>query len=247
MSANRHLYLLALALTVIGVAIFLFKWRVLHFPLQPNSETQVWNVEAAVTFDAGPSPVKATLRLPTLTPGYTVLDENFVSRGFGVSTQHSAGGREAVWAIREAQGTQTVFYRATVLKDPTRLVEDTTPPFPAEPTLDESSKVAMEGLLAEVRRQSADVTSFTTQLLKRIQRGENDSYIALFLPRGATAQQRAQLATVVLAAAHIPARVAHGVLLRKQNGAVQPMPLLEVHDGVQWSYFNPVTLDRGLP
>lgn len=247
MSANRHLYLLALALTVIGLAIFFFKWRVLHFPLQPNSETQVWNVEAAVTFEPGPAAVKVTLRLPTLTPGYTVLDENFVSRGFGVSEQQSAVGREAVWAVREAQGSQTVFYRATILKDPTRVVEDTTPPFPAEPSLDEPSRIAMDGLIAEVRHQSADVTSFTAELLKRIQHGETDSYIALFLPRGATPEQKAQLATVVLAAAHIPARVAHGVLLRNQTGAVQPMPLLEVHDGVQWLYFNPATLDRGRP
>src|SRR5262245_12919636 len=198
MSANRHLYLLAIVLTVVGLAIFYYKWRMLHFPLQPDSETQVWNVEAAVTFEPGPAPVKITLRLPTLTPGYTVLDENYVSRGFGVSTQVSAYGREAVWAVREASGSQTVFYRATILKDPSRVVEDTTPPFPAEPNLDEPSKIAVDGLIAEVRRQSADVASFTTQLLKRIQRGENDSYISLFLRRGATPEERGQLATVVL-------------------------------------------------
>ncbi|MET0985978.1 MAG: inactive transglutaminase family protein [Steroidobacteraceae bacterium] len=247
MSANRHLYLLAIVLTVVGLGIFYYKWRTLHFPLQPESETQVWNVEAAVAFEPGPAPVKVTLRLPTLTPGYTVLDENFVSRGFGVNAQVSAYGREAVWAVREANGPQTVFYRATILKDPSRTLEDTTPPFPAEPNLDEPSKIAMDGLIAEVRRQSADVASFTTQLLKRIQRGENDSYISLFLRRGASPEERAQLATVVLAATHVPARVAHGVFLRNQNGAVQPMPLLEVHDGVQWLYFNPVTLERGLP
>jgi hypothetical protein len=247
MSANRHLYLLAIVLTVIGLAIFYYKWRVLQFPLQPQSQTQVWNVEAAVTFEPGPAPLKVTLRLPTLTRGYTVLDENFISRGFGVSTQTSAYGREAVWAVREAHGPQTVFYRATILKDPSRVVEDTTPPFPSPPQLDEPSQIAMEGLIAEVRRQSADVASFTTQLLKRIQRAENDPYISLFLRRGATAEERAHLATIVLAATHVPARVAHGVFLRNQNGTVQPIPLLEVHDGVQWLYFNPMTLERGLP
>jgi hypothetical protein len=247
MSANRHLYLLALALTLIGLAIFAYKWKVLQFPVHPGADTQVWNVEAAITFEAGPTPVKVTLRLPTLTPGFTVLDENFVSRGFGVSTQQSAAGREAVWAVREAHGPQTLFYRATILKDPARFVEDTTPPFPAPPVLDEPSKIAMDGLIADVRRQSADVASFTTELLKRIQRGETDPYISLFLRRAASAAERAQLATVVLAAAHVPARVAHGVYLRNQDGAVQPTALLEVHDGVQWLYFNPMTLERGLP
>jgi hypothetical protein len=247
MSANRHLYLLALTLIAIGLAGFFYKWRVMQFPLQPRGETQVWNVEAAITFEPGPAPVKVTLRIPTLTPNYTVLDENFVSRGFGLSTRNSPAGREAQWAVREASGPQTVFYRALVYKDPARAVEDTTPAFPEPPTLDEPAKIAMDGLIAEVRRQSADVASFTAELLKRISRAENDPYVALFLRRGATPEEQAHLATVVLAAAQIPARVAHGVLLRNQAGAVDPMPLLEVHDGVQWLYFNPATLEQGMP
>lgn len=247
MSANRHLYVLAFALTAIGLALFGYKWKVMQFPLQPREETQVWNVEAAVTFEPGPAAVKATLRIPSLTPGYTILDENFVSRGFGLTTQFAPAGREAQWAIREASGPQTVYYRAIVYKDPARQVEDTTPPFPSPPALDEPSKIAMDGLIQEVRRQSADTSSFVSALLQRINQGENDPYAALFLSRGASVEERANLATVVLAAESIPARVAHGVLLRDQGGAVQPIPMLEVHDGVQWLYFNPATLARGLP
>jgi hypothetical protein len=55
------------------------------------------------------------------------------------------------------------------------------------------------------------------------------------------------LATVFLAGAQIPARVAHGISLRRETGQVSPAPLLEVHDGVQWLYFNPATREPGLP
>jgi hypothetical protein len=191
--------------------------------------------------------VKATLRIPSLTPGYAILDENFVSRGFGLTTRNAAAGREAQWALRQANGRQTLYYRALVYRDEQRLAEDTTPPFPSPPVLDETSRAALEGLILEVRRRSADVASFTTELLRHIRQGESDPYVSLFLGRGSTALERAQLATMFLAGAQIPARVAHGVKLRSEAGAVEADPLLEVHDGVQWLYFNPETLEQGLP
>jgi hypothetical protein len=244
---NRHIYLLSAALVVLGLALFVYKARVLGFPLSPQEETQIWNIEAAVRFEPGPAAVKATLRIPSLTPGYALLDENFVSRGFGLTTRIVPAGREAQWTLREATGPQTLYYRALVYRDSTRIAEDTTPAFPAQPQLDEASRVAMEGLIAEVRRQSADVASFTTELLRHIQQAQTDPYVSVFLKRGSTAADRARLATTLLAGAQVPARIAHGVSLRSAPGPVQSEQLLEVHDGVQWLFFDPQTLQQGLP
>jgi hypothetical protein len=244
---NRHIYILAMMLSALSLGLFAYKARVLGFPTQPQQETQIWTIEAALRFEPGPAAVKATLRIPSLTPGYSILDENFISRGFGVTTRNAPAGKEAQWAVREATGSQTMYYRAVVYRDDTRLAEDTTPAFPTPPTLDEPSRVALEGLIAEVRRQSADVSSFTTELLRRINQGDQDPYARLFLKRGHTVADRVQLATVFLAGAQIPARIAHGVTLRSAPGPVQTESMLEVHDGVQWLYFDPLTLQQGLP
>jgi hypothetical protein len=244
---NRHIFVLSAVLVAISIALFVYKWRVLGFPIAQNEKTQIWNVEAAVQFEPGPAAIKATLRIPSLTPGFALLDENFVSRGFGRTTRFVPAGRETQWTLREAKGTQTLYYRALVYRDESRIAEDTTPAFPAQPELDEPSRAAMEGLIAEVRRQSADVASFTTELLRHIAQAENDPYVSLFLKRGSTPTERAQLATIILAGAQIPARIAHGISLRSEPGPVQSEPLLEVHDGVQWLYFNPHTLEQGLP
>ena len=120
---SSKVWILALALFLIGGALFLYKWRVLGYPLLPEEETRIWTVEATIQFDAGEPamPVKATLQIPGLTPGFAILDENFVSRGFGFTTRYVAGGRQVQWAVRRAQGPQTLYYRAVVYKDPAQV------------------------------------------------------------------------------------------------------------------------------
>ena len=122
--------IIALLVAVAGLAIFAYKWRVLGFPLQSDGVTEVWTVEVRVGFEPGPGPVKAGLYIPGLTPGFAILDENFVSRGFGFTTRYVSGGREVQWARRRSRGPQTLYYRAVIYKDPTRIESDTTPPFP---------------------------------------------------------------------------------------------------------------------
>ena len=55
---NRHLYLLSAALALLGLGLFAYKVHVLGFPLRPQEQTQIWNIEAAVRFEPGPAAVK---------------------------------------------------------------------------------------------------------------------------------------------------------------------------------------------
>ena len=69
-------WVLALALFLVGGALFVYKWQGLGYPLLPEEETRIWTVETTVSFDAGEKsmPVKATLHIPGLTPGFALLD-----------------------------------------------------------------------------------------------------------------------------------------------------------------------------
>ena len=90
-------------LAAIGLSVFFHKWQVLGFPLDEDQETPVWTIESAVSFDSGPGSIKVQLQVPTLTPGFRILDENSVSRGYGFGFDYGRGGREAQWAIRRAR------------------------------------------------------------------------------------------------------------------------------------------------
>jgi hypothetical protein len=108
------LYLTVGALVAVGLALIVYKVMVLGFPLQPERESSIWTVQARFTVDGHTRPVKAILQILSSTPGFTVLDENFVSRGFGLTIVEDDGAREAQWAIRKAAGRQTFYYQAVV-------------------------------------------------------------------------------------------------------------------------------------
>jgi hypothetical protein len=244
---QRYVYLLAALLTVVGASIFLYKWQVLGFPLGEDQEKPVWTIEAAVRFDSGPGTIKATLHVPTLTPGFRTLNENSVSRGYGFSINYGSGGREAQWTIRRADGEQTIYYRISVYEDDAVDESDTVPPFPPRPVIEEPLATAVDILVSDVRDRSADTASFTTELLHRLNDPSPDANVELLLSDVTTGADFVAVATTLLAAARIPARAVHGFALAGRQRNAPLLPWLEVHDGDRWLYFNPATGEQTLP
>ena len=244
---QRYVYALALVLTAVGLSVFAYKWRVLGFPLGEDQETPVWTLEATVRFDAGPGSIKANLLIPTLTPGFRVLNENPVSRGYGFDLNYGSGGREAQWAVRRARGSQTLYYRVSVFEDSRADQSDTTPPFPPPPVIEEPFRTAVDVLVGEVRAQSADTASFTAELLSRMNDPSPDSNVELLLADVDSRRDFVASVTRILAAARIPARAVHGFPLAGRQRNAAPVTWLEVHDGDRWRYFNPVSGDEELP
>lgn len=244
---ERYVYIIAAVLSAIGLAVFYYKWQALGFPLTADRQQAVWTVETSIRFDAGPGSIKVNLQIPTLTPGYEMLDEYSVSKGYSFFLTYVAGGREAQWAIRRSSGMQTLYYRRVVYEDPSSEQIDTTPPFPPPPVINEPLRTAVEVIVEDVRAQSADPASFTTELLRRCNDPSPDANVEILLAEADTSAEFVETMTTVLAAARIPARMIHGIILQDQQRRVEPTPWLEVHDGDRWRYFNPNTGAEGLP
>ena len=244
---QRYVYALAALLTVIGLSIFWYKWQVLGFPIGADQERLVWTIESSVRFDSGPGTIKVQLHVPTLTPGFRMLNENSVSRGYGFSLNYGSGGREARWTIRRADGEQAIYYRISVYEDPSVDLSDPVPPFPPLPVINEPLNMAVEVLVSDVRDRSADTASFTTELLRRLNDPSPDPNVELLLSGVQTDTDFVGIATTLLAAARIPARIVHGLPLAGRQRTATLLPWLEVHDGDQWLYFDPSTGEQSLP
>lgn len=244
---KQYVYLLAALLTALGLGIFSYKWHELGFPLVDNQQTPVWTIETTIKFDAGPGSIKVNLQIPTLTPGFEMLREYNVSKGYGFSLNYVSGGREAQWAVRRTAGPQTIYYRRVVYEDATSEQLDTTPPFPPPPVINEPLKTAVDVIVTDVREHSADTASFTAELLRRVNAPSPDPNIELLFSDARNSADFVDRLTMMLAFARIPARMIRGIVLQDQQRRIDPLPWLEVHDGDRWIYFNPITGEEGLP
>ena len=244
---QQYVYGLAAFLAVVGLSVFFYKWQVLDFPVTRDQEASVWTIESTISFDSGPGSIKVNLLVPTLTPGFRMLNDLPVSRGYGFSINYGSGGREAQWAIRRADGPQTIYYRISVYEDEGANQSDTIPPFPPPPVINEPFRTAVDVIVGEVREHSADTASFTAELLRRINDPSPDPNIELLVANAATRADFVDSLTTILAAARIPARAVHGFELQGRQRNAEPVTWLEIHDGDTWRFFDPMSGEEGLP
>jgi len=251
-SSRQHLILLVLLLITAAVAVFFYKAQVLHWPLKPSTESPVWTVEAKLMFTASDRPIKATLYLPPQQAELAVVDENFVSRSYGITTIKQDDNRISTWTTRRASGTQTLYYRLLVHQENMQdnLERPKAPEYPQlNEQLSDAEQSAIDVILDRVRKQSVDTASFAVEVIKQL-RDTKDNHIAFLMGRDLSPAHRVALAQKILAGAHIPTRSVHGLLLAGTTEQRQQVPmttLLSVWNGQEWLYIDPITTVLGLP
>lgn len=244
----RSIYLVAFTIAAIGIAIFLIKLDRLGLPLAPNQDTAVWTIEARARFEAKGGPLTARLEIPAAPLGFEILDEDFISANYGVTTEHEDLHRSSIWTVRRAKGKQSVYYRMSVIEaDTVKQHSDEFPGFPDRPEREEALDSAIEALLEKVRLESADTVSFTGALIRRINKLEGDSAVGLLNDGEVTASRRALQLVDILASARIPARVVWGILLEDEVRDGKLAPYVEVHNQSVWLPFDPLTGKKGYP
>jgi hypothetical protein len=244
---NRgHLLLLVLLLTTAGGGMFYYKWQILGFPLQSHGTAEIWTVEARLSFNRPRSgPVKATLQLPGKAPGFVVHDEQFISRGYGLTLENEDELRRAIWAVRRVQGDQALYYRATVLRSQAEPDARPAPLFPAAPQLEEPFATALQELVDRVRQESADIATFAAATMRAVNRP--DAARRLFLSGQDDSLARATLAVTVLHSARIPAQIIQAIRLVDDRRDAPLEHWVIVHNGSEWLYFDPFDGSRDLP
>lgn len=233
---RAHLYILAGLLTALGLAFFLYKAIVFGFPLKPETRTDIWRVEVQLQFEANGGPVKATLFLPQQTGTLAVLDQSFVSIGYGITTEPQGDvGIRAVYSVREAKGLQTLYYRAVVQRArfPEDQSRDSQPPV-EPPALEGPQRAAAEAIVGTVRQQSSDATTFAALLVRRLKDARAGDEASFLLGHRPTNHRLATVAVQLMQFAGIPARVVNGMALAPERRNAQFHRWLEYYAQGRW-------------
>jgi len=248
---NLHVKVLALILVCLGLSLCYYKVTRLGLPLFPTQQADVWTVEARVEFKPikRDTPIKAQLFIPRAPAGYTVVDENFVSSNYGLTTEDDGVRRNAQWAVRKATGYQVLYYRLHLAPDPAAQEErpKTPPPVVASPEYPELIRSAVQAVIDESRSKSADTLSFSRALLLRLNAATPDANISLLRQDMPTQEEWVARITDILAGAGIPARMTHILRLVDGSKHASLTPWIEVYAQGGWHAFNPQTAEPGLP
>jgi hypothetical protein len=232
---------------MLGSLIIAYKVVRLGFPAKPDQTSEQWLVQARLEIQAVEGPVRASLLLPVRSTGFTVSNEDFISRGFGLNIEEELFRRQADWAIRSLPDTKTLYYRATVITDTRSPRFAHKPDIPPVPQLDQPWASALEDIVAEVNAESADVESFAAEVLDRLGAGSDDANIELFRTGADSSLAQARLAQTLLAGAQIPSLLVHGIMLQNDVQRAPVRTMLGVWDGVHWLLFDPQTGQQGRP
>lgn len=237
----------ALALALIGLGVVAHKVINLGLPLAPHQETEVWTVQARATFSGGGGPAKFNFLIPDITPGFLKIDEDFISSQFGLAIEKIDDNRMAEWAVRRAPGKQTLYYRVSVAKDDAQVNWPSKPRFPVVPEYEEPYASAIKAIIEDVRKQSADVASYTRELLIQLNSLEPSGNVKLIRDRATNHEQWLNEIINILKGVRIPARILWGITLLDAANDAPLQPLLQVHNGSEWLTYDPTTSEPGVP
>lgn len=237
-------WLLIAALLIAGVALSVHRHVEFEVPWTPGEEREVWEIQAQVNLRASGDPVRVDLALPSDQAGFRVLTEHTASSGYGLSFDDSPGARRARWAVRQADGSQQLYYTAQVLVAPGERGVTVAPPETLPEVLWESPyDVAAQTLIGNAWQRSADPFSFARELLRNVSGEAQGENARLLLEQfGET-----QLLLRLLHQAGVAAREVSGLQLLDGRRRQALTPLLQVYDAEDWILLDPATGREGKP
>lgn len=242
---TRHVYGLIVILFLLGSGLFLYRHFVLDVPLTDTETVNSWVVEANLRFVADAnSPIKARFTIPNLPPRYAILDEYFVSRNYGVTTNINGYNKESVWSIRRAHGNQSLYYRAILRQTDSYEASVTKPTTSKFQPVNESQKTAIDTITAQVRQTSADIQTFAQTTIKEL--NKKDGNAKLLVGDDFDDEDIVNATILILNQSKIFAQAVKGINLSQQNKA-EFKSLLAVYNGKDWIYINPRTGVSGIP
>ncbi len=244
---NLHVKILASALILLSSVLCYYKVSELKLPLLPAEQTQVWTVEARISYKPTKGPAKIDFALPKKPSGFMILDEDFVSGRYGLTLDEDEQGRSVQWALRRPHGSQVLYYRMQLSPDDQQAKPVAKVSFPAKKQYPEMMQTVVNALLDEVRRKSADTKSFTHELLLRLNSASPDDNIQLLREGADKPELWVERIISILQGARIPARQVAILILKDGIRHGKLTPWLQVYDGDKWLTFDPNTGDIGFP
>jgi hypothetical protein len=240
MASRTPFYILVSLLFLAGTALTLHRHIAFDIPWFPGEQRQTWSIEAKVDFEADGNPVTARLAIPNTQPGFTQLNQQTASPGYGLSFVERESGTYAEWSIREATGDQSLYYKVDMLVDPFAIPDEQTVIPSAKPNVEKEPYATAAQMILEraIERSSSNYTLARELIHEFNNQQQTAELLAQVKPKTAWISQ-------LLQEAGVPARRIHALELEDGRRRQSLIEYIQVFDGEEYDIFNPETGEQG--
>lgn len=236
--------LLGLSVLFAIVATY-YKIKVWGFSIIPNEKSEVWTIDAHISFKPTGKPIEISLAVPNVNGGYKILSEDVI--GSGYESYKDLEKNRMIIKSAPRKNKQNVYYRIMLYdnEDTSGKVRDANTPKVSKPQFENEQQ---EGLVEEIwtladEREGTPASRIIQTLNADILPPEVDA----FLPIKTTRQVLAEKVIYLLSYKDIAARIVRGVKLNEKKRSSAADLMIEVREGGKWMVYNLKTGVAGIP
>ena len=233
--------LLLISLVCAGFGVY-YKIKYWGFSFLPNQKSNIWAVEAHVSFVADGSPIKVDLAIPSKSKSFKILEENIIADGYKVSKNAD----NIVFTARNMIGEQDLYYKIMVFDNTGSKykLKDKEPQKLDVPLADENTLAQVNQIWHVIDENSGD--DKISALINLFNQEPMDPALKSYLPVQYSQKRKVEIMQELLAFKGIASRISRGVVL-EEGQKVVPDLMLEVYDDGAWRLYSPETGQRGMP
>ena len=235
-------FLLVLSL---GYASFCCYYKIKYwgFSLSPKEMTDIWTVEAKVSFEANGGDVSVVLSTPSNHDNFEILSEEIVAKNYMVKQDNVNNVLEFKGSNKS--GKQNLYYRLNIYDDFNKEPKGVMAPQKIErPILSDDEKMQVSKIWELAELQEGDKVQ---KIIKTVNAEMNNPSMSLVLPLNYTPKEFAEKIIQILSYKRIPARIARAIKLEEGKKTDKPDIMLEVYFKDKWVLYDLNTAGIGLP
>ena len=234
-----------LLLCAIGYSAYSIYYKVKYwgFSLSPKAVTDVWTVDAKISFNALGENVKVSLAVPNDKGSFKILSEEVVAKGYEI--KRDKVNSRVIMSAPIKKGKQNLYYRLSIYDDAQNIALNSLVPAKIErPILSDEERLQMSKIWELSQNQKGDKVQ---KVILAVNQEVNNPTMSLILPINHSAKEFAEKVIQVLAYKRIPARIARTIKLEEGRKTEKPDIMLEAYYDGRWKLYDLTSAKIGLP
>lgn len=246
-SVRGVLVVLLLLTTFFSVWATYYKINYWGFSLNPNKETDVWTVDAHISFEPTGDDIEVSLSIPSISEEYRILSEDVVAPGYDVVKDDEKHRLRLFSKAQELK--QDLYYRVMIYdnKESDAVVKN----YEQDEIKIEEPKFSdelQEGMVNEIWNLANEYEgSDASKIIKLLNEKPLKPQVDSFLPIHKNQRIMADSIIYLLSVKGIPARVVRGIKLTEKRKSAKADLMIEVFEKKKWKVYNIENGKSGLP